>query len=65
MLNFVHLLFISLTPYTASLIGHYEGDRVAAIVFSLALGLASLAGTRLAHYISKKDDWQEHDAGSV
>jgi uncharacterized membrane protein len=60
--NFVHLLFISLTPYTASLIGLYQGDRVATIVFSLNFGLASLLGTMLAGYLSKQGDWHVGEA---
>jgi uncharacterized membrane protein len=50
-LNLTHLLFISLTPYAASLIGHYEGDRIATIVFSLNLGLASLSLIMLGQYV--------------
>lgn len=42
-LNFAHLLMISLLPYTASLIGHYEQDQITGIVFSANLGLASLS----------------------
>jgi uncharacterized membrane protein len=49
--NFAHLLFISLTPYAASLIGHYEGDRIATIVFSANLGLASLSLIVLGQYV--------------
>ena len=29
MFNLVHLLFVSLTPYASSPIGHDEGDRIA------------------------------------
>lgn len=39
--NAVHLLMVSLVPYTASLIGHYEGDRIAAMMFCANMGLAS------------------------
>lgn len=56
-LNFGHLLMVSLVPYTASLIGRYEGDQSATIVFSANLGLASLflillhrSATRAVHY---------------
>lgn len=60
-LNFGHLLFISLTPYAASLIGHYEGDRVATIVFSSNLGLASLSMIVLRQYVLSKKEWRTHD----
>ena len=49
--NFAHLIFISLTPYGASLIGHYEGDRIATIVFSAILGMASLSLIALGQYV--------------
>jgi uncharacterized membrane protein len=58
MLNFLHLLFVSLTPYVASLIGHYEGDRIASIVFSANLGLASLSLDMLGFYVLGKKEWR-------
>ena len=64
-LNFFHLLFISLTPYAASLIGHYEGDRIATIVFSANLGLAALSMIRLGTYVQSKDEWRTDDPGAV
>jgi uncharacterized membrane protein len=60
-LNLIHLLFISLTPYGASLIGHYEGDRIATIVFSTILGLASLSLIILGHYVLAKEEWRAKD----
>ena len=62
MLNLLHLLFISLTPYVASLIGHYEGDRIAAIVFSANLGLASLSLNMLGAYVLAQTEWRTDDA---
>lgn len=62
-LNLVHLLFVSLAPYTTSLIGHYEGDRVAAVVFSLNLGLASLSLAILALHVLARDDWRTDESG--
>ena len=56
--NLLHLLFISLTPYVASLIGHYEGDRIATIVFSADLGLASLSLDLLGFYVLGKQEWR-------
>lgn len=64
-LNFVHLLFISLTPYAASLIGHYEGDRIATIVFSANLGLASLSLNVLGHYVLAREKWRTDDTGGT
>jgi uncharacterized membrane protein len=64
-LNFAHLLFISLTPYGASLIGHYEGDRIATIVFSSDLGLASLSMNVLGHYVLAKKEWRTNDTGGT
>jgi uncharacterized membrane protein len=58
MFNLLHLLFISLTPYVASLIGHYEGDRIASIVFSANLGLASLSLNMLGFYVRGKKEWR-------
>jgi len=64
-LNLVHLFFISLTPYAASLIGHYEGDRIAAIIFSSNLGLASLSLTVLGHYVLKRKEWRTKESGGT
>ena len=65
MINLVHLLFISLTPYAASLIGHYEGDRVATIVFSVTLGLASLSLNMLGFYVLAKKEWRTDEADGM
>lgn len=62
-LNLAHLLFISLTPYATSLIGHYEEDRIATIAFSLNLGLASLTLAALASYVLRKVEWRTHEGG--
>jgi len=64
-LNFVHLLFISLTPYAASLIGHYEGDRIATIVFSANLGLASLSMNVLGQYVLAREKWRTDETGGT
>jgi len=61
-LNLIHLLFISLAPYSASLIGHYEGDRIATIIFSANLGLASLSLIGLGQYVLAKEEWRRDDA---
>jgi uncharacterized membrane protein len=64
-LNFTHLLFISLTPYAASLIGHYEGDRIATIVFSANLGLASLSMNVLGQYVLAREQWRTDETGGT
>ncbi|MDR4495431.1 MAG: TMEM175 family protein [Nitrospirales bacterium] len=56
-LNFIHLMFVSITPYTASLIGHYENDPIAVILFSGSLGLASLSLLVLHRYVANKTEW--------
>jgi uncharacterized membrane protein len=64
-LNLIHLLFISLVPYVASLIGHYEGDRIATIVFSANLGLASLSLNLLGQYVLAREKWRTKEMGGT
>jgi uncharacterized membrane protein len=56
-LNFVHLMFMSLIPYTASLIGHYQQDPIAVMMFSGSFGLASLSLLLLHRYVADKNEW--------
>jgi len=63
--NLLHLLFISLTPYVASLIGHYEGDRIATIVFSADLGLAALSLDLLGFYVLGKQEWRTDETNGT
>lgn len=63
--NFTHLIFISLTPYGASLIGHYEGDRIATIVFSAILGMASLSLIAMGQYVLAREEWRTDEAGGT
>lgn len=58
-INFVHLLFLSLTPYTASLLGHYHRDPIAVILFSGCLGLASLSLLLLHRHVLSKTEWHQ------
>lgn len=55
--NAVHLLMVSLVPYTASLIGHYEGDRIAAMMFCANMGLASLTMVLLHRALYAHPEW--------
>ncbi|MFZ1748060.1 MAG: TMEM175 family protein [Nitrospirales bacterium] len=56
-LNFVHLMFVSLIPYAASLLGHYEEDTIAVVIFSSTLGLASFSLLILHQYVAAKREW--------
>ena len=62
MLNFVHLLFVCLIPYTASLIGRYEENPIAVILFSGAFGLAGLSLLFLHRYFVTKTEWHGENA---
>lgn len=61
-INFIHLLFLSLTPYTASLLGRYHQDPLAVILFSGALGLASLSLLLLHRHVISKTEWHQEGA---
>lgn len=60
-LNFLHLLFVTLLPYTASLIGHYEGDTIAVILFFGSIGLATLSLIFLHRYLVTRTEWHGKD----
>jgi uncharacterized membrane protein len=60
-LNFLHLLFVTLIPYTASLIGHYEGDTIAVIFFFGSFGLATLSLIFLHRHVVTKTEWHSKD----
>ena len=55
--NFMHLLFLTLTPYTASLFGHYGEEPIAVVLFSGAIGMASLFLFLLHRRIIEKTEW--------
>lgn len=61
-LNFVHLLFVALIPFTASLIGRYEQDALAVILFSGSIGLASVSLVSLHRYAVTKTEWHSKEA---
>ena len=56
-LNLLHLLFLSLIPFTASLIGRYEQDPIAVILFSASLGLPGFALLLIHRYVIPRTDW--------
>ena len=57
-LNFIHLMFTSLIPYTASLIGHYKEDPIAVMLFSGSFGMAGLSLLILHRYVAAQTEWQ-------
>lgn len=61
-LNLVHLLFMTLTPYTASLFGHYEGEPIVVFLFSGSIGLAALSLNILHWYVVAMPEWYGKDA---
>ena len=61
-LNFVHLLFMTLTPYTASLFGHYKEDPIVVLLFSGSIGLAAFSLHILHWYVVAEPDWYGEDA---
>lgn len=61
-INFMHLLFLTLTPYTALLLGHYDEDPIALILFSGSIGMASLFLFLLHRYIISKTQWHQEGA---
>ncbi len=61
-INFVHILFLSVTPYTSSLFGHYEEDPIAVVLFSGNLGLAGLSLLLLHRYVLLKPEWHNESA---
>ena len=61
-LNFVHLLFVTLTPYTASLFGHYGEDPIVIFLFSGSIGLAAFSLHMLHWYVVGKSEWYGEDA---
>jgi len=60
-LNFLHLLFVTLIPYTASLVGHYEQDTIAVIIFFGSIGLATLSLIFLHQHVVTKTEWHGKD----
>jgi uncharacterized membrane protein len=61
-LNFVHLMFMTLTPYTASLFGHYKEDPVVVLLFSGSIGFAAFSLHILHWYVVAKPEWYGEDA---
>jgi len=60
-LSLVHLLFVTLTPYTASLFGHYEEDPIVVLLFSGSIGLAAFSLHILHWSVIAKPEWCGED----
>lgn len=60
-LSLVHLLFVTLTPYTASLFGHYEEDPIVVFLFSGSIGLAAFSLHILHWSVIAKPEWYGED----
>ena len=61
-LNLVHLLFVTLTPYTASLFGHYKEDPIVVLLFSGSIGLAAFSLHILHWYVVARPEWYGKEA---
>jgi hypothetical protein len=53
---------MTLTPYTASLFGHYKEDPIVVLLFSGSIGLAAFSLHILHWYVVAKPDWYDEDA---
>jgi len=62
-INFFHMLFLTLIPYTASLHGRYEEDEIAVILFFINLWLCGSSIGLLSQYAVNKTEW--HEKGSA
>jgi TMEM175 potassium channel family protein len=60
-LNLSHLLFITLIPYTATLVGYYDQDSIAVIFFFGSIGLATLSLIFPHRYVVTKTEWYRKD----
>ena len=60
-LNFIHLLFVSLIPYSASLAGRYHEDQLSVVLFFGNIGLSGLTVSLLKQYVLPKTEWQNKE----
>lgn len=60
-LNFIHLLFVSLIPYTASVAGRYEQEQLAVLMFFGNIALSGLSVSLLKQYVLPKTEWQKKE----
>jgi uncharacterized membrane protein len=55
--NLLHVFFLSLIPYTSSLVGHYEQDSIAVVIFSGSIGLTGLSLLLIHRHVTHKPEW--------
>ena len=60
-INFIHLLFVSLLPYTASLAGRYEQDQLAVLMFFGNIAISGVTVSLLKQYVLPKKEWQKQE----
>ena len=60
-LNFIHLLFVSLIPYTSSLAGRYEQDQLAVLMFFGNIAISGVTVSLLKQYVIPKKEWQKKE----
>ena len=58
LINFIHLLFVSLIPFTASVAGRYTQDQFAVVIFLGNIGLSGLTVSLIKQYVLPKAEWQ-------
>ena len=56
-LNFLHILFISLIPFTASLVGHYQKDEIAIVIFIFDIALCGFFLSMIRQHVSRHKEW--------
>ena len=54
-INFIHLLFVSLIPYTASVAGRYGQDQLAVLMFFGNIGMSGLTVSLIKQYVLAKN----------
>ena len=60
-MNFMHLLLVSLIPYTTSLAGRYHEDQLAVVMFFGNIGLSGLSISIIKQYVLPKTEWQNQE----
>ncbi|TWU13499.1 hypothetical protein CA54_23340 [Symmachiella macrocystis] len=58
-LNFLHIFLVTLIPYTASLVGHYDNDRFAVILFNVDLATGGGSLVLIARRMASRPDLRE------
>lgn len=61
-INFFHILFLTLIPFTASLAARYKEDQLAVQLFLINLWLCGLSIELLSQYVVNKTEWHEKES---